>query len=145
MGNYYLERRAAFLGNLPDLGTMQLLAGLTNEVAAHFCGVSPETYRRWRRDRKPPLYAVKLLAIRSGYLPFPGWEGWLMVEGRLCPPGWSSVAFTPGEIQALPLKQAQVNALQSELRRLRRVHESLQASSSPNDAISFGVQRARHG
>jgi hypothetical protein len=65
-----------WLGKLPSLGYLQTVAGVNNNEAAKLCDVSPETYRRWRRDRKPPLYAFRLLTIRAGYVPWPGWEKW---------------------------------------------------------------------
>jgi hypothetical protein len=63
-------------GKLPSLGYVQTVAGLSNSDAAKLCGVSPETYRRWRTDRKPPLYAWRLLTIMAGYVPWTGWEHW---------------------------------------------------------------------
>jgi len=67
---------AGWVGNLTSLGGLQSLAGLTNVDAAKLCGVARETYRRWRTDRTPPLYAFRLLTIRAGYVPWPGWEKW---------------------------------------------------------------------
>lgn len=112
MDDLYEARRACFLGKSPDLGLMQLLAGLSAADAAAFCLVSPETYRRWRRDRSPPLHAV------------------------LCPPGWSGLALTPGDITALPLRRLQVEALQSELRRLRGRYEGAERDSGTGPAVA---------
>ncbi len=56
-----------YAGNLTTLRNLQLLCGFGALEAAHYCGVSPHTYRRWRADRQPSFAAVRLLAIRAGY------------------------------------------------------------------------------
>ena len=43
-----------WMGNLPSLGYVQSVAGISQHEVASLCGVSSETYRRWRTDRKPP-------------------------------------------------------------------------------------------
>ena len=63
-------------GKLPSLGYLQTVAGLNDTGAAMLCGVASETYRRWRTDRTPPLYAFRLLSIMAGYVPWHGWEQW---------------------------------------------------------------------
>ena len=63
-------------GKLPSLGYLQTVAGLNDTGAAKLCGVASETYRRWRTDRTPPLYAFRLLSIMAGYMPWAGWEQW---------------------------------------------------------------------
>lgn len=68
--------REGWVGNLTTLGGLQTMAGLTDGEAAALCGVAKETYRRWRTDRHPPLYAFRLLSVQAGYLPWPGWEKW---------------------------------------------------------------------
>ncbi|MEX2525907.1 MAG: hypothetical protein WD750_13175, partial [Gammaproteobacteria bacterium] len=73
-----------FQGNLPTPHQLQAIAGLTDAQAAAYCFASPETYRRWKRDRKPNPAALRLLAIRAGWVPWPGWEKYLFcrVDGR---------------------------------------------------------------
>lgn len=67
---------AGWMGNLTSLGELQTMAGLTHRDAAQLCGVAAETYRRWRTDRTPPLYAFRLLSVGAGFIPWPGWEKW---------------------------------------------------------------------
>lgn len=94
--------RAGFVTKSVSLRSLQLLAGLSTAEAADFCRVPFHTYRRWRTSRTPNPTAVRLLAIRAGYLPWPGWEGWEMHEGLLFPPGYQRHGIAPGEITALP-------------------------------------------
>ncbi|GAB4302434.1 MAG: hypothetical protein Kow0096_23920 [Thiohalomonadaceae bacterium] len=89
-------------GNLTTLRELQLFAGLSNEDAARLCLVSPETYRRWRRDRSPNPTAVRLLAVLAGYVPWRGWDGWEVHSGLLFPPGYSRHGVAPADILALP-------------------------------------------
>jgi hypothetical protein len=91
-----------YLGNLTTLRTLQLLCGYSIEEAAQATLVSPETFRRWRSDRKPNPAAVRLLAILAGYVPWHGWDGWEVHNKLLFPPGYSRYGLAPGEILALP-------------------------------------------
>ena len=43
----------AALGNLPKPTPLQAICQFSDEEAARYCLVSPETYRRWKNDRKP--------------------------------------------------------------------------------------------
>jgi hypothetical protein len=101
-----------YAGNLTTLRTLQLIAGLSSEDAARFLFVSPETYRRWRADRAPNPTAVRLLAIRAGYLPWPEWQGWEMHNGRLFPPGYRDRGLTPGHVLAVPWLQQRLADLE---------------------------------
>ena len=91
------------LGDLPSLQELQERCRFTPHQAADFVGVSPETYRRWLSDRKPNLTAMRLLAIRAGCLPWPGWHDWEMRAGKLYPPGYRQ-GVRPGEILAVPYR-----------------------------------------
>ncbi|MCB1858309.1 MAG: helix-turn-helix domain-containing protein [Gammaproteobacteria bacterium] len=66
--------REAWLGKLTTLPNLQFQLRYSNEQAARVCGVSVETYRRWLKDRRPNLAAVKLMAILAGYVPWERWE-----------------------------------------------------------------------
>lgn len=94
--------RAAYLGSLPELRRMQFIAGLSESDAADFCLVSPHTYRRWLRDRPPRPAMARLMAIRAGYLPWPGWEGWEVHNGLLFPPGFDRHGLGPEQVAGLP-------------------------------------------
>ena len=67
-------KQAGLAGDLTTLRGLQLMCRFSLDEAAQYCGVSPETFRRWRTDREPPVAAVKLLAIRSGACPWPLWR-----------------------------------------------------------------------
>jgi len=66
-----------FAGNLPNPQTLQAIARLSQAEAAAYCRVSLETYRRWLRDRPTPPMALRLMSLRAGFMPWPGWERYL--------------------------------------------------------------------
>lgn len=118
-----------FAGDLTTLRWLQRACGFTVEDAARFCLVSPETFRRWRTDRTPNPTAVRLLAVRAGYLPWPTWRGWEVHGERLFAPGTDRGGWLPGDLLAAPLwSQAamgyrqEVERLQAELRAVRLAH-----------------------
>jgi transcriptional regulator with XRE-family HTH domain len=90
-----------FMGNLTTLHDLQFRCRMTNEQAADMCGVSPETYRRWLKDRRPSVAAVKLLAILAGYVPWYGWEEWEVHNGYLFPPGFVKNGMTAGDLHSM--------------------------------------------
>ena len=72
-----------------DLYTLRFqLCGLSQASAAEYVGVSERTFRRWEKDGNPPLYAVKLLRLRAGFIEDinQAWAGWRIVEDELIPP-----------------------------------------------------------
>jgi len=64
--------------------------------------ISHRTLRRWRQQGTAPPNAFKLAAIAAGWLPWPGWEGFRMVNGRLWCHGDPHTGFTPGCLAKLP-------------------------------------------
>ena len=112
----YRDLQAGYLGDW-SIKDLQALCRFSDVQAAKFVMVSPETYRRWRTDRTPNPAALRLLSIRAGFLPYPGWEGWILRDGLLHPPGHSGVGFGSGEVAALPWQYQRLAALESELRR----------------------------
>ena len=115
----------AFSGNPTTLREVQLVAGLSNEDASRFCLVSPETYRRWCTDRKPNPTALRLMAIRAGYVPWSGWSGWEVHQGTLFPPGYSRHGIGPGDILALPFTLQLVSELQRQVKDRGPVEKAL--------------------
>jgi len=109
-----------FAGDLPTLRWLQVACGMSWREAARFCLVSPETYRRWRSDRRPNPTAVRLLAVRAGYLPWPEWRGWEMHGGRLMPPGLRDGGYSPADLLANPLWRQLADVQARELEQLRR-------------------------
>jgi transcriptional regulator with XRE-family HTH domain len=114
-----------WMGNLPSLQDLQQRAGLTLHEAADALLVSPETYRRWRADRKPNPTAVRLLAILAGYVPWSGWQGWEVHRGLLFPPGYRRNGIGPGDLYAWPFERQML----AELRRQAKL-PSLQTISA---------------
>jgi len=94
--------QAGYQGNLTTPRPLQSLARLSVDDAAALCGVSRETYRRWGQDRPPNRAALRLLAVRAGYMPWPGWDGWEVHNGYLFPPGFTKGGFAPGDVLVLP-------------------------------------------
>ncbi len=115
-----------FAGDLPTLRLLQVAAGLDDAQAAAFCLVSPETYRRWRTDRPPNRTAIRLLAIRAGYLPWPTWRGWEVHGDRLFPPGMDRDGWLPGDLLAAPLWSQAAQGYRQEVERLRALLASWQ-------------------
>lgn len=112
-------KQAALAGNLDVIRDVQLLCRFSNEQAAHYCGVSPQNYRRWRNDRTPTVAAVKLLAVRAGVFPWDDWLGWEVSRDRLFAPGMDRRGFRPGHVLALPYLHAQISELRLQIKELR--------------------------
>jgi hypothetical protein len=108
-----------YAGKLTTLRNLQLICGFGALEAAHYCGVAPETYRRWRNDRKPSIAAVRLLAVRAGYMPWPDWSGWEVHGGLLFAPGTRRHGVSAGQILALPYQHALISELKHEVRAAR--------------------------
>jgi hypothetical protein len=131
MSTIHAELHAHFLGKSPTdtVRDVQALAGLSDADAANFVRVSPQTFRRWRSDRLPDMSAVRLLAIRAGYMPWPEWHGWLVRNGRLYAPSnvWADAGFKPGEVAGMPFLYQRIAALEHQIRSLKAVqHERLE-------------------
>jgi hypothetical protein len=85
----------------PDRPTFWELFPHLNEASARqICGVHPATWRRWRASGFPTM-ARRMPAIHNGSLPWPQWEGFECIRGRIYPPG-ARDGVTPGEVAALP-------------------------------------------
>jgi hypothetical protein len=79
--------------------------------------VSLDTARRWKRHRRIPPLAARLVSwIADGHLGAldRAWTGFNLRCGRL----WTPYDFgvTPGEISAIPYRNARIRALEQELR-----------------------------
>ena len=107
-------------GNVTTLRELQFFAGLSSESAASSLLVSPETFRRWRRDRHANPTAVRLLSVLAGYLPWNHWYGWEMHAGCLFPPGNTRNGLLPGEIIAMPFVYQLVGEYRREIEALRQ-------------------------
>ena len=126
------------MGNLPSPQILQAIAGLSDAQAADYCRVSPETYRRWKADRRPNLTALHLLALRAGWCPWPGWEAFLycQADGKLyhddLRDGWE-----PGDLLRLHWQESELQALRRENIRLqaalRAAEAGQQTSNNPTD------------
>jgi hypothetical protein len=141
----HTELCAYFLGKLTGIRGVQAFAGLSDQDAARFVAVSQETFRRWRSDRVSPLYAMRMLAIRGGFMPWPDWYGWLIRDGKLYSPGATSGGMTPGMLEAYQLRYQQVSALEREVRELReKLHEVELAKARTVAGVSQGVEISPH-
>ena len=125
----------AYFGNLRVLPELQRRLRITNDQTAQICGVSPATYYRWKRDLKPSLAAVKLLAILAGYVPWSGWENWEMDNGYLFPPGYSKQGISPGDWFALVFQYQLVSELRRKNKELEAQLQKVLSDRSPAPAM----------
>lgn len=100
------------------------LWGLSIKEIARRARVDESTARRWKRGDIIPSAGI-LLVLEGDLGAFdPTWEGWVLRRGLLCSPeNWTA---TPGDIRAMQLKEAQVNALRREKDLLRYELDVLQ-------------------
>lgn len=66
-----------------DFKELRQDAGLSFSKAAVYLGVSERTVYRWSRSGAAPLWAVRLLRYRAGYLDELGLKGWRVVRGEI--------------------------------------------------------------
>lgn len=88
---------------------------------ARLCQVSERTVQRWLdATRCPPAPAIILLrALLEADLGLfdPAWSGWVVKRGKLCSPeNWIA---TPGEVRALQMLEAHIQAQRHEIFQLR--------------------------
>ena len=86
-----------------DFREWRLGVGYSIVECARMLQVPPRTVRTWDKGRtRPPYSAVELLRLKTGTaLPFPGWEGWMFVNGGLVSPVGD--LFTAGGLSWLSL------------------------------------------
>ncbi len=114
-------RETYFADNLSSLGNLQYRCRLSKSEAAEFLGVTLRTYRRWL-ECKPPQWARLLLAIRGGFVPWDGWQGWLVVDDGIVPPGYRD-PVTPGQIMAVPYRLQQIADLNRQIRQFAEMDD----------------------
>lgn len=135
MGLDTLLLQDGFAGDLTTLRALQLCCRMTDAQAAEYCMVSPETYRRWGKDRQPSPAAVRLMAIRAGYVPWPGWDNWEVHSGRLFPPGFTRNGVSAGEIQAMPYFRQLLAEYERQVRAFQAMAD--QADTPPMDPAAI--------
>ena len=111
---FYVERRTA---------------GLTQQEAAAYLGVSLRTLRNWERGKYSiPYPAFKLLRMRAGGIVHaPGWEDWRFDrQGALCSPDGRS--FKAWELDQIKLVFSMA----------RRFQESMTADTAPRSGAVVG-------
>ncbi len=112
-------------GDVTVLRELKLFGGWSDREAAELCLVSPETLRRWGKDRNANPLAVRLLAVAAGYCPWRGWAGWEMHNGCLFPPGYERFGLKPGEIMAMPFVMQLRDSYGRQLEELRAELQAL--------------------
>jgi hypothetical protein len=96
---------------------------------ARVCQVDASTARKWKRaGRIPPRY-LPLLTLADGAdlgaLASP-WRGWKLLGDRLVSP--EGVKFSPGEVRAIPYRQALVATLTRQVEQMFRAAPKLKKS-----------------
>lgn len=114
-----------FEGNL-SIRTLQTIARLSRAEAASFCRVTLGTFNRWRTDRHTNPAAHRLMAIRAGFMPWPGWEQFFFCnfDGRLYHEHVKH-GFTPDDLVSLHTLKQEVPVLRAELEALRQGRDDL--------------------
>jgi hypothetical protein len=124
-GLYRLLQEAAS-GTMTSLPTLHTLAGLTAEQAATFCDVPWTTYRRYLTDRKPPKAVLHLLTLRAGFIQWHDWEKfYYCAQDQLLYHIELKYGFSPKDVEALHWLRGENQALQAELKTLRRKFNAL--------------------
>jgi len=137
MGSYDYQSELlhlSFMGDLTTLRNLQYRLRYTNQQAADFVGVSKETYRRWRTDRKPNVAAVKLLSVMAGKVPWVAWENWEVHNGFLFAPQYSK-GLSPGQIMAMHYDLQQLAYLKMRVRQFESLHDQTESANDFPDQI----------
>jgi len=77
-----------------NTAVLRRAAGMTQEMAARYCGLSKRTISRFE-SKSAPLWYQHLMMFRSGR--FPGWEGFKIEPGRIWTPANQIVLSTEVE------------------------------------------------
>ena len=106
-----------YTGNLTTPSILQALSQLPDTAAAQYCLISAHTWRRWKTDRTPNRTAIKLLAIRAGYVPWPGWENFFYCAFDGCLYHTDlTYGFDPGDLLTLHWLRQENTALRLALK-----------------------------
>ncbi len=133
-----------FMGDLTTLRNLQYRLRFTNQQAADFVGVSKETYRRWRSDRKPNIAAVKLMSVMAGKVPWHGWDYWEVHNGLLFPPQYNK-GVSPGQIMSIPYQLQLIAELERQVRQFKSMHDQAEtANQFPQQIHSVGGAHEDH-
>ena len=106
------------------------LYGIPISELRRLCRISLKTAQRWKAGQTvPPETALMILRGDLGCFD-PAWSGWRIRSDKLySPEGWEAPM---GEVRALPLMRAQIQAYQEENFRLRGLMEDLEEQPTPD-------------
>ena len=112
-------------------------AGLSVPGTAEYLGVTVRTVQRWRKGGAPD-WALFMLRVRAGHMPWPGWEGWQIDNGYLFPPGFTRHGISPGDISALPFLYQLLAEYKAQVRSFNALHDQ---SETCRDIPSWGIKK----
>ena len=90
----------------------------TPQETADYFSRSIKTAERWHRTRAVPVDVGKLLNIRAGQMPYPGFAGFECIRGAIYAPGYAD-GVTADNIAAYTLKLHGLDYLRREIERYR--------------------------
>lgn len=129
MGGWFQE--SYLPEGLSSLRELQQAARLSNPEAAAFLGISKRTLVRWRQFDNAPQWARLLLAMRAGFIPWAGWEGWRIVPEGLLPPAYFDRPLSPGEVLGMFFVRQEVAAHRAREREFWALADQAQTSQVP--------------
>jgi hypothetical protein len=105
-----------------DQRSMSLLDDLSNNELVKLTGAHITSVRRWRRLKAMPVHVSRLLEfVALNKLDGLGWVGWKLKNGKLISP--DGLEVSPGEVQAIQLRQQQLAHYQANERKWKAVPE----------------------
>ena len=135
MGEWF--RESYLPEGLTSLRELQQAARLSNRQAAAFLGVSLATFHRWKRTGRPPQWARLLLAMRAGFMPWEGWEGWRIEPGGILPPAYFDRPLSPGEVMGMFFTRQEVAAHRARERQFWALADQAQTSQELPESMKM--------
>jgi len=134
-----------FLVKLTNPRELMTMIPMGVKDAAEFCQVSTHTFRRWLSDKKPNPCAMRLLAIYTGYIPWPGWADFMYchADKKIYHKDLKD-GFSTDDLMALHWLRQEVDYLRREVAKQREkekaYQEALEESTQASNVIPFPNQ-----
>ena len=88
--------------------------GITPDQFCTICDITRSTFRRYQTGKStPPGAVIRLLEIKSGAMPWPGWEKFTVKNGAIYGPG-SGRPVVPRDIAFIDIDKQRLKLLERE-------------------------------